>query len=62
MFFPLFLTCYSAQAPQIDSSSNAAYKLKHVKGTSEFQNVYFDYPAGPDTKVLRMEVIQIPFR
>lgn len=62
MFFSLFLTCYSAQEPQIDSAFNAGYKPKYVKGNLEFQNVYFNYPARPDTKLLHMEVIQIPFK
>ncbi|XP_025004168.2 ATP-dependent translocase ABCB1 isoform X1 [Gallus gallus] len=39
--------------PQIDSSSNAGYKLDHVKGNLEFQNVYFSYPARPDIKILK---------
>lgn len=61
-FFSLFLTCYSAQEPQIDSSSDAGYKPKHVKGNLEFRNVYFNYPARPDTKVLHMDMIQIAFK
>ncbi|XP_068013050.1 ATP-dependent translocase ABCB1-like isoform X2 [Melanerpes formicivorus] len=39
--------------PQIDSSSNAGYKPKHVQGNLEFQNVYFSYPARPDAEILR---------
>ncbi|XP_032847603.2 ATP-dependent translocase ABCB1-like [Tyto alba] len=39
--------------PQIDSSSDAGYKPMHVKGDLEFQNVYFNYPARPDTKILK---------
>ncbi|OPJ81787.1 multidrug resistance protein 1 [Patagioenas fasciata monilis] len=39
--------------PQIDSSSDAGYKLKHIKGNLEFRNVYFNYPARPDTKILK---------
>lgn len=49
--------CSSTQEPQIDSSSDAGYKPKHIKGNLEFQNVYFNYPARPDTKVLCMEGI-----
>lgn len=60
LLFSLFLPCYSAQEPQIDSSSNAGYKPDHVKGTLEFKNVYFNYPARPDIQVLHMDVIQIP--
>ncbi|KAK4827802.1 LOW QUALITY PROTEIN: hypothetical protein QYF61_021794 [Mycteria americana] len=44
--------------PQIDSASNAGYKLKHIKGNLEFQNVYFNYLARPDTKALRMEILK----
>ncbi|KAK2531311.1 multidrug resistance protein 1 [Columba livia] len=39
--------------PQIDSSSDAGYKPKHIKGNLEFRNVYFNYPARPDTKILK---------
>uniref|UniRef100_A0A8C3CSU1 Uncharacterized protein n=1 Tax=Cairina moschata TaxID=8855 RepID=A0A8C3CSU1_CAIMO len=39
--------------PQIDSSSNAGYKPDHVKGTLEFKNVYFNYPARPDIQILK---------
>uniref|UniRef100_A0A8B9V3A5 Uncharacterized protein n=1 Tax=Anas zonorhyncha TaxID=75864 RepID=A0A8B9V3A5_9AVES len=39
--------------PQIDSSSNAGYKPDHVKGTVEFKNVYFNYPARPDIQILK---------
>ncbi|KGL84068.1 Multidrug resistance protein 1, partial [Tinamus guttatus] len=39
--------------PQIDSSSDAGYKPDHVKGNLEFCNVYFNYPARPDIKVLK---------
>uniref|UniRef100_A0A8D0EJ10 Phosphatidylcholine translocator ABCB4 n=1 Tax=Strix occidentalis caurina TaxID=311401 RepID=A0A8D0EJ10_STROC len=39
--------------PEIDSSSDAGYKPTHVKGNLEFQNVYFNYPARPDTKILK---------
>ncbi|XP_025895193.1 phosphatidylcholine translocator ABCB4-like isoform X2 [Nothoprocta perdicaria] len=39
--------------PQIDSSSDTGYKPDHVKGNLEFHNVYFNYPARPDIKVLK---------
>ncbi|XP_074721099.1 phosphatidylcholine translocator ABCB4-like [Strix uralensis] len=39
--------------PEIDSSSDAGYKPTHVKGNLEFQNVYFNYPARPDNKILK---------
>uniref|UniRef100_A0A8B9EE33 Multidrug resistance protein 1 n=1 Tax=Anser cygnoides TaxID=8845 RepID=A0A8B9EE33_ANSCY len=39
--------------PQIDSSSNAGYKPDRVKGTLEFKNVYFNYPARPDIQILK---------
>ncbi|NXA31903.1 MDR1 protein, partial [Eudromia elegans] len=39
--------------PQIDSSSDDGYKPDHVKGNLEFRNVYFNYPARPDIKVLK---------
>lgn len=42
--------------------SDAGYKPNHVKGNLEFQNVYLNYPARPDIKVLCMAVIQVPFK
>ncbi|NXX42987.1 MDR1 protein, partial [Tricholaema leucomelas] len=39
--------------PQIDSYSEAGYKPEYIKGTVEFQNVYFNYPSRPEVEILR---------
>ncbi|KYO26614.1 hypothetical protein Y1Q_0019105 [Alligator mississippiensis] len=39
--------------PQIDSFSESGYKPDHIRGNLEFCNVYFNYPARPDVKVLK---------
>ena len=39
--------------PEIDSSSKCGMKLKEIKGEIHFKNVRFNYPARPDTSILK---------
>uniref|UniRef100_A0A8C8RS12 ATP-binding cassette sub-family B member 5 n=1 Tax=Pelusios castaneus TaxID=367368 RepID=A0A8C8RS12_9SAUR len=41
------------QKPAIDSFSSDGYKLDHIKGTLEFNNIQFSYPSRPDVQVLK---------
>ncbi|KAI6239003.1 Multidrug resistance protein pgp-3 [Aphelenchoides fujianensis] len=39
--------------PELDSSSDAGIKPKHVEGRIEFTNLHFAYPTRPEVKILR---------
>uniref|UniRef100_A0A670ZUG0 ATP binding cassette subfamily B member 4 n=1 Tax=Pseudonaja textilis TaxID=8673 RepID=A0A670ZUG0_PSETE len=45
--------------PQIDIYSESGYKPDKITGNLSFQNVYFNYPARPDVKVLKGLNLQI---
>ncbi|KAL7976562.1 hypothetical protein Chor_008511 [Crotalus horridus] len=45
--------------PQIDIYSESGYKPDKITGNLSFQNVYFNYPARPDVKILNGLNLQI---
>ncbi|XP_058037982.1 ATP-dependent translocase ABCB1 [Ahaetulla prasina] len=45
--------------PQIDIYSESGYKPDKITGNLSFQNVYFNYPARPDVKILKGLNLQI---